>query len=96
MFEVSVECGKTFPCNEVLSICDKCGGALLFRYDLDELGNKVSKDILTRRESSFWKFIEFLPLSSIKSIVSLGEPYTPMLKLTKSSNANFEKFILQG
>jgi len=98
LFEVSVECsrcGKTFPCNEVLSICDQCGGALLFRYDLDELGDKVSKDILTRRENSFWKFIEFLPLSSIKSIVSLGEPYTPILRLTKSSNANFKNLFIK-
>ncbi len=87
MFESSVECsrcGKTFPHGELLSVCDRCGGALLFRYDLDELAEKISKNLLARRRNSFWKFIEFLPLSSSKSIISLGEPYTPILRLPDS------------
>jgi len=87
LFERLVECsrcGKTFPCGEVLSVCSRCGGALLFRYDLERIAEKISKDVLAARNDSFWKFIEFLPLSSRKSIVSLGEPYTPILRLTKN------------
>ena len=87
MFEILVECsrcGKTFPCGEVLSVCSRCGGALLFHYDLERIAEKISKDVLAARNDSFWKFIEFLPLSSRKSIVSLGEPYTPILRLTKN------------
>jgi len=87
LFEISVECsrcGKTFPCGEVLSVCSRCGGALLFRYNLERIAEKVSKDVLAARKDSFWKFIEFLPLSSRKSIVSLGESYTPILRLTKN------------
>jgi len=88
LFEISVECskcGRTFSCSKPLSICDQCGGALLFRYELEKITEKISRDLLARRRDSFWKFIEFLPLSS-KSIVSLGEPYTPILHL------NDEKF----
>jgi len=98
LFETSVECsrcGKTFPCGEVLSVCSECGGALLFRYDLDELIERVSKDTLSRRKNSFWKFIEFLPLSSQKSIVSLGEPYTPILRLSNVDDVGLKDLFIK-
>ena len=98
MFEKSVECskcGKLFPCDKVLSVCSECGGALLFRYDSDELTEKVSKDLLARRQKSFWKFIEFLPLSSQKSIVSLGEPYTPILRLPNTHDVSFKNLFIK-
>jgi len=98
LFEISVECskcGKTFPCDKVLSVCDECGGALLFRYDLDRPTEKISKDILARRKNSFWKFIEFLPLSSPKSIVSLGEPYTPILRLPNIHDVSFKNLFIK-
>lgn len=83
MFAVVAECskcGETFPPDKVLTVCTKCGGALLFRYDLVKVAEKISKSILEKREDTFWKFIEMLPLSSPKNIVSLGEPYTPTLR----------------
>jgi threonine synthase len=78
-------CGEDFPPDKVLTVCTKCGGALLFRYDLERVANTVSKEGLKKRSNSFWKFIELLPLSSAESIVSLGEPYTPVLRLPQSS-----------
>jgi threonine synthase len=45
----------------------------------------LSKRALKNRSDSFWKFIELLPLSSAESIVSLGEPYTPVLRLSQGS-----------
>lgn len=98
MFETVVECskcGETFPCTGVLSVCDKCGGALLFRYDLDKLAEKTSKSLLARRRESFWKFIEFLPLSSPESIISLGEPYTPILRLTGRGPIDFKGLFIK-
>jgi len=88
-------CGKDFPCSNPLSICDRCGGAILFRYDLDKISEKVSKDALSRRRDSFWKFLEFLPLSSSKSIVSLGEPYTPILQLTSIDGDRFKNLFVK-
>ena len=98
MFENIAECsrcGKDFPCSNPLSICDRCGGAILFRYDLDKISEKVSKDALSRRRDSFWKFLEFLPLSSSKSIVSLGEPYTPILQLTSIDGNRFKNLFVK-
>jgi threonine synthase len=88
MFNLQVECsrcGENFPPDRVLTVCTKCGGALLFRYDLQGVANTVSRDALKKRGDSFWKFIELLPLSSDESIVSLGEPYTPLLRLPRGS-----------
>lgn len=85
MFNIVAECSKckeTFPSNEVLTVCQRCGGALLFRYDLDQIAEVISKEALGKRENTFWKFLELLPLLSSKNIVSLGEPYTPVLQLS--------------
>jgi len=56
----------------------------LIRYDLARVAGKVSRSCLGRREDSFWKFEELLPLKSRRSIVSLGEPYTPLLPVPKN------------
>jgi len=98
LFENTAECsrcGKDFPCSNPLSICDRCGGAILLRYDLDKISEKVSKDALSRRRDSFWKFLEFLPLLSSKSIVSLGEPYTPILQLTSIDGNRFKNLFVK-
>lgn len=91
MYKTYVECskcGQEYQLNEILSLCEKCGGALLFRYDLAKIAEKMSVDELKKREDTFWKFIEILPVSP-KNIVSIGEPYTPILKLPKDFNEPF-------
>jgi len=54
----------------------------LFQYDLTRVAKSVSKSVLEKREKTFWKFIELLPLTSSANIVSLGEPYTPVIQLS--------------
>lgn len=98
MFAVAAECskcGETFSPDKVLTVCTKCGGALLFRYDLVQVAEKISKRILEKREDTFWKFIEMLPLSSSKSIISLGEPYTPILRLSGSRITAFKNLYVK-
>jgi threonine synthase len=79
------KCGEAFPADEPLTVCTKCGGALLFRYDLDSVASSLSKNALDKREDTFWKFIEMLPLSSTGDIISLGELYTPLLRLPQGT-----------
>ncbi len=90
---VSVECsrcGASFSADRVLTVCEKCDGALLFQYDLARAAEQVSKEVLRKRDDSFWKFAEMLPLSSPDSIVSLGELYTPVLRLSRSFGVKSE------
>jgi threonine synthase len=98
MFTITAECsecGRSFPCDEVLTVCPECGGALLFRYDLPQVAKKVSKSVLEKRKDAFWKFMELLPLSSSESIVSLGEPYTPTFRLPKAWGTPFRNVYIK-
>ena len=98
MFSIVAECskcGETFPSNKVLTTCTKCGGALLFQYDLAQVAENVSKSVLAKREDTFWKFIELLPLSSSENIVSLGEPYTPLLRFSTSKGTTSKNVYLK-
>jgi len=98
MFTITAECskcGRTFPYDEVLTVCTECSGALLFRYDLPQVAKKVSKSVLEKRKDAFWKFIELLPLSSSASIVSLGEPYTPTFRLPEAWGATFRNVYIK-
>jgi threonine synthase len=62
---------------------------------LRQVGKIVSKSLLKKRTDTFWKFNELLPLSSIKSIVSLGESYTPVLHLPREKAANLKKVFMK-
>ncbi|MGB9683409.1 MAG: threonine synthase [Candidatus Bathyarchaeales archaeon] len=98
MFTTTVKCsrcGQKYPSNEVLTVCTECGGALLFQYDLVKVAASVSKKVLKRREATFWKFKELLPLSSQKGIVTLGEPYTPVLKLSRKRSMSFKNVYVK-
>ena len=98
MFCASAECskcGQEFPYNKVLTFCPKCGGALLFKFDLDRIAKTFSKNDFKKRENTFWKFFELLPLSSPESIVSLGEPYTPLLHLSERYSRAFKNVYLK-
>jgi len=98
LFSIAVECSKcgaAFPCDQVLTVCTKCSGALLFRYDLARFSEGVSKSVLEKREDTFWKFIELLPLSSSESAVSLGEPYTPVLPFSNGCGMAYKNVYIK-
>ncbi|MDI6691349.1 MAG: hypothetical protein QME50_05720 [Candidatus Bathyarchaeota archaeon] len=95
MFTIGAECsrcGEVYPPDNILTVCPKCGGAFLFQYDLAKVAGKVSKRDLENREDTFWKFRELLPLSSPNNIVSLGEPYTPILQFQRGNKAVSKSF----
>jgi threonine synthase len=58
---------------------------LLYNYDLPLIKQQVSKEALAKRQDSFWKFRELLPLKASNQI-SLGEPYTPILEASFEYN----------
>lgn len=98
MYEIAAECsrcGELFDVNKPLTICTKCGGALLIRYDLAEVARNLSKEALGQRQDSLWKFIEALPLMSPENIVTLGEPYTPLLPISKRHTARFKNVYVK-
>jgi threonine synthase len=98
MFEIAAKCskcGEIFPINKILTVCTKCGGAILFQYDLVRVAEKVSKRVLAKREDTFWKFFELLPILSSESIVSIGEPYTPLLRFSAANSTTSKNIYLK-
>ena len=72
-------CGSVYPADKPINVCFKCGGALLYKYDFSKIG--FGRDVFSGRFDSFWKYLEFTPLKSSSDIVSLGETFTPIVKL---------------
>lgn len=77
-----VKCAKRSPLDELRGKCD-CGGTLLVEYDLDYVRGRLYKDRLRERPTSMWKYKELLPVRSASSIVSLGEGWTPLLRMSE-------------
>jgi threonine synthase len=90
------KCGQNTPSYEgvFLTVCPKCQGALLLQYDLKQISDLTPRNVFEERDDTFWKFIEFLPIQS-ENIVSLGEPYTPLLQFPTSYGRFFRNVYIK-
>ncbi|MEM2103375.1 MAG: threonine synthase [Candidatus Bathyarchaeia archaeon] len=66
-------CGSKFEMFFQKNACEKCGGMLEYRYDLERL--KTGKFV---GRFSFWRYRHFMP--EVKSFISMGEGGTPINK----------------
>jgi threonine synthase len=55
------------------------GRPLWVRYDLAAIGRALSRETLVQRPPTMWRYREMLPVADESSIVTLGEPTTPLL-----------------
>lgn len=58
-----------------------CGGTLLVDYDLEHVARTLTKEALQTRYPSMWRYKELLPVSNPDCIVTLGEGWTPLLRM---------------
>ena len=82
-FVSHLECslsGERFPADTVQNL-SQVGKPLLVRYDLEALGQHLTKDTLSKRPEELWRYREFLPVRQAANRLSLGEPRTPLLTL---------------
>ncbi len=70
-----ISCGEHYPIQSHTR-CSRCQGLLTGRYDL----NDAAIDI-RNRGASIWQFGELLPPVSEANVVSLGEGWTPYVKV---------------
>lgn len=80
---VCTRCRRHFSANKVQTICEKCNAPLFPQYDLEKVKDAWRKEDLQRRRPDMFRYIELLPVSDERRIVSLGEGLTPILKVTK-------------
>lgn len=81
MFVKSLLCPKcraTYDSEKVIQLCD-CGAPLLVIYDLEKAAGSLSKEGLSKRPATLWRYRELLPVRDEKNIVSLGEGMTPLV-----------------
>lgn len=73
-------CGLRHEANVLQNLCVECGKPLLVRYDLEKAAATMTKDSVSTRESSLWRYREVLPVKNDENVVSLGEGWTPLFK----------------
>jgi len=78
-------CGAPYEKRGIYSVCSVCGGPLLAIYDLEAVKVKLDRKDLDRRGPNMWRYRELLPVNDIENIVSLGEGFTPLIKLERVS-----------
>ena len=76
---VCVNCGTTYPADEILYNCKKCGHLLAVKYHLDTI--TVTKATWEKRPLSVWRYRELLPVQI--EPVSLAEGGTPLYHLKR-------------
>jgi len=89
-FVTHLECsltGERYEAGEVHNL-SRAGKPLLVRYDLECAARTLTRESIAARERGMWKWRELLPLPDGVEPVSLGEPETPIVALTRTGGAN--------
>src|SRR5215471_381792 len=79
-------CGKEYEARKLLNLC-VCGKPLLVAYDLKNASRTLTRESLTGRENSLWRYREVLPVENDSNILSLGEGMTPLMKADRLAAA---------
>jgi threonine synthase len=83
------KCGKMHPHDQLQNLCTACGKPLLARYDLKGAAKTLTRQALTGRPATMWRYAEVLPGSPP---VSLGEGMTPLIHTRRTG----ERFGLKN
>lgn len=71
-------CGRTYP-TAPLHICEHCFGKLEVDYDYAAVRSALSREAITRRPPSMWRYRELLPIDG-EPTVGLEVGFTPLLR----------------
>src|SRR5690606_29928869 len=85
-FLAHLECGwcqKTYSADRLMNLCPDCGKPLLARYDIDRARLAFHRAALADRPANLWRYAEMLPVRNPDFRVSLGEGYTPLMRLKR-------------
>lgn len=80
-------CGVSHATGEIQTVCRSCGAALLAAYDLARARKVLRRSSLAERPGTMWRYRELLPVGDSGSVVSLGEGWTPLIRLKKEGAA---------
>jgi threonine synthase len=76
-------CGLRHEWSRLQNLCTACQKPLFPIYDLAAVGRALTREALTTREKSLWRYREVLPLPVDVEPISLGEGRTPLLRAAR-------------
>lgn len=76
-------CGQTHDADRLANLCPACGRPLLARYDLEAAREGFSRRALVDRPPTLWRYAELLPVRDPTFRLTLGEGFTPLLRLER-------------
>jgi threonine synthase len=71
-------CGREYEADQLQRTCSECARPLLAHYDL-AAAKALGRDVLITNEPTMWRYRALLPVQDEKSVVNLGEGFTPLL-----------------
>jgi threonine synthase len=80
-------CHKEYEAGKLHGLCTACGLPLIVNYQLDALKASWDRTVLQGRPTTMWRYQEALPVARAENIVSLGEGFTPVLRLDRLGRA---------
>src|SRR5262252_2748802 len=76
-------CGLKHEAQRLHNLCTECGKPLLVRYNLEQAKRTLTKAALTGRRPDLWRYREVLPVEHDENVISLGEGWTPLLRVDR-------------
>jgi threonine synthase len=75
-------CSATYDADQVMNVCPDCGKPLYARYDLEAACSTFTPKVLQNgRPQNLWRYTEVLPVVNPDFRMTLGEGFTPLLRL---------------
>jgi len=79
-----IRCGKDHKLTEVTYNCSSCGGNLQVLYDYNLIKKRLNYEVLKENpERSIWRYIDILPISSLKNVPPVQVGWTPLYRAEK-------------
>jgi threonine synthase len=88
-------CCSQFDAARPMGACPTCGHTLLASYSLDRFDSKNWRERVRSGPASLWRYRELLPVQRSESIATLGEGYSPVLKLSEAPAAPGLRLLLK-
>ncbi|MEK7722600.1 MAG: threonine synthase [Elusimicrobiota bacterium] len=79
-----IRCGKDHKLTETKYNCNACGGNLQVLYDYNLIKKRLNYEVLRDNpERSIWRYLDILPVSSIKNVPPVQVGWTPLYRAEK-------------
>jgi threonine synthase len=75
------ECGEVYPVGPI-HVCELCFGPLEVVYDYEKIKKVLSKEAISSRKKSMWRYKELLPIDGEPS-VGIDAGFTPLIKANR-------------